>query len=215
MLPFPPAVNSAMNEDAAVDIRIATSSDAAAVAQIYAPAVLTGATSFELVAPDATEMAARIRRTLERTPWLVCVLNGQLAGYAYASRHRDRPAYQWSVEVSAYVRPDVQRSGVGSALYTSLFEVLRLQGFRTALAGITVPNPASVGLHAALGFATLGVFHNVGYKNGTWHDVKWMELALLPLDAEPAAPVPLPDLLDTAALSEALQSGTRRITMRP
>jgi L-amino acid N-acyltransferase YncA len=192
-----------------VRIRLAAAEDAAAVAKIYAPAVRGSAISFELDPPDTAEMAGRIRITMERTPWLVCVDGDEVTGYAYASRHRDRPAYQWSVEVSAYVRRGRRRNGAGRALYSALFEVLRLQGFRSAYAGITLPNPASVGLHAALGFTHAGLFHNIGYKDGAWHDVAWMELTLLPHVAEPPVPVPLPALLGSPALAAALNATAR------
>lgn len=191
-------------------IRLATVDDAADLATIYAPAVRDRATSFELEPPDATEMAQRVARSV-RTPWLVCEHDGRVIGYAYAGTHRERPAYQWSVEVSAYVHEAYHRCGVGRGLYTSLFALLVLQGFRSAYAGVTLPNPASVALHEAVGFAPLGVFHDIGYKHGRWHDVAWFERALAAHDVEPAAPVPLATLLAdttyTGRLSEALSTG--------
>ena len=101
-----------------------------------------------------------------------------MVGYAYAGRHRSREAYQWSVEVSVYVAENQHRRGVGRALYTSLVECLRLQGFFHAYAGITLPNPASVGLHESLGFQPVGVYKDVGYKLGQWHTVGWLELII-------------------------------------
>lgn len=181
--------------------------DGPALAAIYAPAVTGRATSFELEAPDGAEMARRVERLTARTPWLVCAHDGAVVGYAYASPHRDRPAYQWSVEVSAYVRTDVHRAGVARALYASLFAVLALQGFQNAYAGITLPNAASVGLHAAVGFTPVGVYRNVGYKLGAWHDVLWLERPLGPHRAEPAVPTPLPAVLDSEAFRAALATG--------
>lgn len=188
-------------------IRLAAAADGAALAAIYAPAVDGRATSFELTAPDADEMARRVERLLARTPWLVLERDARVVGYAYASPHRDRPAYQWSVEVSAYVHADAHRGGVARALYTSLFAVLALQGFRNAYAGITLPNGASEGMHRAFGFTPVGVFRGVGYKLGAWHDVVWLERAVAPHDASPAPPVPLPALLGTPALAAALDAG--------
>ncbi len=188
-------------------IRLAAAADGAALAAIYAPAVDGRATSFELTPPDADEMARRIERLTARTPWLVLERDARVLGYAYASPHRDRPAYQWSVEVSAYVHADAHRAGVGRALYTSLFAVLALQGFRNAYAGITLPNDASEGMHRALGFAPVGVFRGVGYKLGAWHDVVWLARTIAPHDAEPAPPVPLPELRDAPALRAALDAG--------
>jgi len=175
-------------------IRLARAEDGPALAAIYAPAVAGRATSFEAEPPDGGEMARRVERLLARTPWLVLAVDGAVAGYAYASPHRDRAAYQWSVEVSAYVAEAAHRRGVGRALYAALFGVLALQGFRNAYAGITLPNDASVGLHRALGFAPVGVYRGVGYKLGAWHDVAWFERALAPRDAAPSPPVPLADL---------------------
>ena len=194
-------------------IRLATPEDGSALARIYRPAVTDSATSFELEPPDATEMASRVARVLERTPWLVCELHEQVVGYAYAGRHRDRPAYQWSVEVSAYVSGDVRRAGVGRALYASLFAVLALQGFRNAYAGVTLPNPASIALHTAVGFTAVGVFRQIGYKHGAWHDVGWFERQLAPRDASPTAPVPLPELADAAVLRHAYATGETLIRL--
>jgi phosphinothricin acetyltransferase len=191
----------------APSIRLAVPLDAAAIAGIYRPAVVDAAISFEIEPPDAAEMDRRVQTTLVRTPWIVCECDDAILGYAYAGRHRDRPAYQWSVEVSAYVLRDFRRAGIGSALYTSLFAVLELQGFRSAYAGITLPNPASVALHTRVGFTSVGVFRNVGYKRGTWHDVQWLERGLAPHIREPAAPTPLADVRGRPELETALASG--------
>jgi phosphinothricin acetyltransferase len=188
-------------------IRLADTRDAPAVAAIYRPAVTDSVISFELEPPDGDEMARRIERVSTRTPWLVCEVAGEVVGYAYAGPHRERPAYQWSVEVSAYVRGDVRRAGVGRALYTSLFATLVVQGFRNAYAGVTLPNAGSVGLHTAAGFSPVGVYRGVGYKHGAWHDVAWLERALAPRVADPPAPVPLPALAASAAFQNALAQG--------
>ncbi|HKP77299.1 MAG TPA: arsinothricin resistance N-acetyltransferase ArsN1 family B [Longimicrobiaceae bacterium] len=173
-------------------IRLATPDDGSALAAIYRPAVTDAATSFEVEAPDGEEMGRRVAQMLERTPWLVCERDGTVLGYAYASPHRDRPAYQWSAEVSAYVHPDARRLGVGRALYASLFAALAVQGFRNAYAGITLPNPASVGLHTSVGFTPVGVYRGVGWKHGAWHDVAWFERPLAPRITDPPPPRPLP-----------------------
>jgi len=188
-------------------IRLATPDDGPALADIYRPAVTDFATSFELDPPDGAEMGRRVARVVERTPWLVCERDGVALGYAYASPHRDRPAYQWSVEVSAYVHGDARRLGVGRALYASLFAALAVQGFRGAYAGVTLPNPASVGLHTAVGFTPIGVFRGVGYKHGAWHDVAWFERPLAPRDAGPATPRPLRECRDDPAFRAALETG--------
>lgn len=173
------------------ELRLATVADAAAIAEIFAPSVTAAVTSFELVAPGPAEMAARIAQVLRHAPWLVLVRGGEVAGYAYASRHRDPAAYQWSVNTSVYVRADTWRTGVGRALYGGLIELLRIQGFYAAHAGIALPNDASVGLHEAMGFRAIGVYPAVGYKAGAWRDVGWWQLALRPRVGEPAAPLSL------------------------
>ena len=184
------------------------------MAAIYAPAVEGQATSFELEAPDALEMGRRVVAVTARTPWLVCVHRDAVIGYAYATPHRDRPAYAWSAEVSAYVDANSQRAGVGKALYNSLFAVLSLQGFRSAYAGITLPNAASVRLHETVGFRPVGVYHDIGYKLGRWHDVGWFERALGPHEAELRPPRPLPEIgVDTQALMAALATGLQLVRL--
>jgi phosphinothricin acetyltransferase len=159
-----------------VGIRVATASDAEAIASIYAPAVLESAISFETAAPSPAEMTARLSKGLVIHPWLVAERNGTVIGYAYAGQHRERNAYRWSVDVSAYVALESRRKGIGRALYGRLFEILRTQNFHAAFAGITLPNAASVGLHEAMGFQPIGVYREVGFKLGDWRDVGWWRL---------------------------------------
>ena len=196
-------------------IRLAAPEDGAALAAIYAPAVVERTTSFETVPPDAAEMAARVQRVVARTPWLVAEdRRGLVLGYAYAGPHRgDRPAYQWSVEVSAYVHDRVHRGGVGRALYSALFDLLRLQGFRNAYAGITLPNAASEGFHRAMGFELVGVYERVGYKMGAWRDVAWSVLPLAPHDLDPAPPIPLPALANGPELAAVLARASATLTL--
>ncbi len=186
----------------ALHLRTAQAGDAAGVLAIYAPVVRDTAISFELEPPDEAAMSGRIRETLRRWPWLVCADDGgnrpPILGYAYATAHRERAAYRWCVEVSVYVHPGALRRGVARALYTALFELLRQQGFVNAYAGITLPNAASVGVHEALGFRPVGVYHAIGFKQGRWHDVGWWELALRPHPAAPAEPLAYAEILGTA-----------------
>ncbi len=172
-------------------IRLARDEDAASLATIYAPSVTERATSFELIPPDASEMKRRIVTVLQRYPWLVCESSETVVGYAYATVHRDRAAYRWSVDVAVYIRQDVQRQGIGRALYTRLFQVLALQGYRNAYAGVTLPNPPSLILHKGMGFKEVGVYHQVGYKFGQWHDVAWLERPLAERTLDPPEPVAL------------------------
>ncbi len=164
--------------------------DAAACAAIYAPFVLSSATSFEQVAPGQGEMADRISQLGSTHPWLVAERDGVLVGYAYACNHRARPAYRWSTDVSVYVDERNQRQGIGRLLYEDLLSRLRGQGFRMACAGITLPNEASIVLHERLGFVSVGVYRNIGWKAGAWRDVGWWQLDLSPELGEPTEPLP-------------------------
>jgi phosphinothricin acetyltransferase len=186
-------------------IRRAAACDADAIRAIYAPAVSDSAISFETIVPEPVEIERRIDALGDRHPWLVLERAGAIRGYAYASPHRTRAAYQWCVEVSVYVHADAQRRGVGRALYAALFEVLRRQRFVNAYAGITLPNPSSVGLHQSLGFAPVGVYRQIGFKFGRWHDVLWLERRLR--DGPPESdPLPLSAVWDDPGLLAALDA---------
>jgi phosphinothricin acetyltransferase len=161
--------------------------DAAACAAIYAPHVEDGPTSFEETAPGPEEMAALIEQTAATHPWLVAEGEGGPVGFAYACRHRSRPAYRWAVDVSVYVAAGHHREGHGRRLYEALFDDLRERGFRVACAGITLPNEASVALHEGLGFEPVGVYRRIGWKAGAWHDVGWWQLDLAPGAEDPPA----------------------------
>lgn len=173
-----------------MNIRVATAADAAAVLEIYAPIVAGTCISFELAPPSIDEMRERITNTLPLLPWLVSVdAQGQINGYVYAGRHRERPAYQWAVDVTAYVREGARGHGVGKRLYAALFSELVRMGYFQAFAGIALPNPASVALHESMGFKPLGVYRKVGFKHDAWHDVGWWQLELRE-PAQPVAPTP-------------------------
>jgi phosphinothricin acetyltransferase len=167
---------------------MARAQDAAQICEIYAPNVTDGFVSFETQAPDAQDMRARIEKTLATHPWLVHDEGGRILGYAYGSRHRERAAYQWSCDVSCYVRPEARGRGVAKALYTQLLARLQAQGFRNAYAGIALPNDASVRLHESVGFEPIGVYRGVGFKNGAWRDVGWWGRRLGEREDDPAPP---------------------------
>ncbi len=173
-------------------LRMATSDDAASILVIYAPIVRETPISFELEPPAEREMRRRVADVLTLAPWIVCEADGAFAGYAYASRFRDRAAYRWSVETTVYVDPRFHRRGVAGALYGALFQCLRLQGFRTAVAGITLPNEPSVRAHESAGFRPAGAVHRVGFKLGSWWDVGFWDMDLTPPggnpDRDPMAP---------------------------
>jgi L-amino acid N-acyltransferase YncA len=161
--------------------------DAAACAAIYAPHVEDAPTSFEEAAPSQEQMAARIEETAATHPWLVAEEAGEVVGFAYACRHRARPAYRWAVDVSVYVADEHNGKGRGRQLYAALLEELRERRFRVACAGITLPNEASVALHEGFGFEPVGVYRGIGWKAGAWRDVGWWQLELSPGAADPPA----------------------------
>lgn len=175
-------------------VRLATVADAEEILAIYGPVVRDTAISFEWDVPPVTEIAARIRKTLDDGyPWLVYEEDGAVAGYAYGSRFRNRTAYDWTVEVSVYVRAECRGRGVGRRLYERLLGVLEELGFRTAIGVATAPNPGSEALHAALGFSQVGRLPKVGHKAGAWHDVVCWSKSLEPesLGSDDAPPTAL------------------------
>lgn len=161
-----------------MNIRTVAIEDARFIEAIYRPIVENTAISFEDKAPSVAEIETRIAETLAAYPYLVAERGQHVVGYAYASQHRARAAYQRSVDVTAYVDQDARRSGIGSALYQHLLADLAARGFHTAHAGIALPNPASVALHERLGFNLVGVYREVGFKFGKWHDVGWWQRLL-------------------------------------
>jgi L-amino acid N-acyltransferase YncA len=178
--------------------------DSARAAAIYRPAVVGSTISFEEVAPDADAMAARMRTVLGLTPWLVAVADdGLVIGYAYASEHRSRAGYRWSVDITVYVDPAWHGRGIGKALYGELLPILRRQRFVNIYAGIGLPNPASVALHETIGMTRIGVYERVGWKLGRWVDVAWYGLRLSEPrpDAPPPELIPFPELPNNRQLT--------------
>jgi phosphinothricin acetyltransferase len=165
--------------------RLAEATDAAALLRIYAPYALHTAISFELEPPIEQEFAARIQSYGAALPYLLCEEDGQAVAYAYAAPFHERGAYRFSVETSIYLAEDARGRGLGRALYGCLLELLYAQGYYMANAGITLPNPASVALHEALGFTECGHIQTIGYKLGGWWDVLRMQKPLRPAEDAP------------------------------
>lgn len=166
-----------MSSDGVV-VRDASERDAEACLAIYSPYVTDTAITFETEPPTPADMADRIAAAGRTHAWVVLESRAEVVGYAYGGMFKARPAYRWSCEVSLYVDRGRQRAGVGRTLYEALFERLAERGFRTAVAGMTLPNDASVGLHRALGFEPVGTYRRIGWKNGGWHDVAWVQRRL-------------------------------------
>jgi phosphinothricin acetyltransferase len=173
-------------------LRVACGADAASISDIYRPYVEKTAITFEEEAPSSEEMRAKIERVGATFPWIVYAERGEILGYAYASRYRERAAYRWSLEDSVYVREDAVGRGIGKSLLVALVELLRELDYVKIYAVITPPNPASVALHEKLGFIPLCRFGDTAFKHGRWQAIDWMELALRNPPAAPAEPVPFP-----------------------
>ncbi len=186
-------------------IRPVNEKDSASLLQIYAPFIRETDITFEYDVPSVQEFADRISSVTKRYPWLVCESDGKVIGYAYASRHSERTAYQWSVNVSVYVKPEHHGKHLATALYTALFEILRRAGYFNAYACITTPNVKSEGFHQAFGFKPIGVFNNVGFKFGKWKSVRWFEYALSALSSDPQKPKPVYEVIAQEDLQKILE----------
>ena len=171
-------------------LRRAVPADAPALLAIYEPYVRYTAITFEYEPPSADEFRERIAHTLERYPWLVAEQDGAVVGYAYAHALRERQAYGWDAELSIYLRPQAERGRIGTRLYRALCALLREQHIVTAYACITLPNQASVCFHETFGFNRLGTFPHCGFKQGSWHDILWMECPLRERVSPPGTFVP-------------------------
>jgi L-amino acid N-acyltransferase YncA len=169
-------------------VRDASERDAPACAAIYEPYVRDTAITFEIDPPRPAEMARRIAEAARTHAWLVLEDGGRVAGYAYGHPYQARPAYRWSCEVSIYLERGRRRTGAGRTLYSVLLDRLAERGYRTAVAGMTLPNEASVGLHRAMGFEPVGVCRGIGWKHGAWHDVAWVQRTIAAGADPPAEP---------------------------
>jgi phosphinothricin acetyltransferase len=195
-------------------IRVATADDAPSILDIYAPYCTSTVVSFEIVAPTESQMRERISRVTAHYPWLIAEIDDRVAGYVYASQHRERAGYRWAVDAAVYIAQSHHRRNVGRALYSTLFSLLREQGIFQAYAGITLPNVASVGLHEAVGFENIAVFRNVGYKLGRWLDVGWWRMQLKPPVENPPEPKRFSEIRSTPAFAAALSAGVQILEAR-
>lgn len=170
------------------NVRDASECDAQGCAAIYAPYVTDTAITFECDPPPPAEMAGRIATAMRTHAWVVLEDQSRVVGYAYGGLMNSRAAYRWSCEVSVYLERGRRRTGGGRALYDALFDRLAKRGFRTAIAGMTLPNDASVGLHHAMGFEPVGTYRRIGWKRGAWHDVAWAQRTIATGQDPPAEP---------------------------
>lgn len=175
-------------------IRIAHATDANSILEIYAPYIVNTSFTFETEVPSVEAFAQRIDFYIESWPWLVYEVDGTIAGYAYATRHRERTAYQWCVESSVYVHDNFQRAGIATILYETLLEVLYRQGFRNVYAAINLPNDRSVSFHEKFDFNWFADYKNVGYKLGKWKTVGWWMKQLNEYIIDPPDPIKFSNL---------------------
>jgi L-amino acid N-acyltransferase YncA len=192
-------VNLCMNK-----IRLAKTDDASGLLEIYGPHIINSAITFETEIPSVSDFGQRIITYQQNWPWLVYEMDGIIAGYAYATKHRDRAAYQWCVESSVYIHPDFQQKGIAKKLYMILFEILKHQGCRNVYAGITLPNDKSVAFHKSFGFSWIADYENIGFKLGKWNTVSWWQLQLNGYSDDPVAPIKFPQVA-TSFLSKVLK----------
>ncbi|UQZ89215.1 N-acetyltransferase [Deltaproteobacteria bacterium Smac51] len=158
--------------------RLAQTSDAAAIVDIYRPYVENTGISFEIETPGLNEFTGRMESIQCEYPYIVCQQGETISGYAYAHRQGERAAYDWNAELSIYLSPESHGRGLGRKLYSILFEILKLQNVQNLYSLITLPNDKSVNLHESMGFNCLGVHEKTGYKMGLWRSVAWYGLSL-------------------------------------
>ena len=189
-------------------IRIATKDDAAGMLEIYTPFILNSGITQETEVPSVEDFQQRVISNLKERPWIVCEMNNEIAGYAYAGKHRDRKGYQWCTEPSVYISEKHFGVGVAHALYTSLFDILKLQGYVNAYAVITLPNDRSIAFHKKFGFEYLTTYRKIGYKLGQWHDVGWMQYEINPHKKDPEDPIKFP-AIDKSMIDSILKRYSR------
>lgn len=158
-----------------VSVRPARLSDCEGMLKLYAPYVEETAISFEYEIPTLSEFQERFRSISGWFPWLLCEVEGELAGYAYASAAFERAAYQWDADLSVYLSPRFHRLGIASQFYGCLEQLLALQGYFKLYALVTSENERSLKFHRARGFQEVATFRRTGYKFGRWHGVTWLE----------------------------------------
>lgn len=186
-------------------IRLITPDDAEAALNVYAPYVLHTSATFEYEVPAVESFRKKIEKITAQYPWLVCECDGEIAGYAYGSIHRDRTAYQWSPEATVYLSEKYHRRGIARVLYSALFEMLKMQGYFNAFAGVLATNEKSVEFHRAMGFEDIGLFKNIGFKLSEWHTNLWMQYEIQKPIPNPPLPIPIGMILKTKNFKEIME----------
>ncbi len=199
-------------------IRLAKVSDAAALADIYRPFVISddlalSTVSFEYEAPDAEEFGNRIEKFSKDFPYLVLLEDDKPIGYAYAHPFIERAAYQWGAEVTIYLSHAGQGKGLGVVLYQALEDLLRLQNIIHLYSCVTGSNEHSIGMHERMGYKIIGRFHKTGFKKGVWLDMYWLEKEIADFPAQPEPRKSFP-LVAEAAVQEVLEKYNARLSVK-
>lgn len=197
-----------------ISLRVARKEDAEGILAIYSPFVKNTTTSFEYEVSEAVDYMQKMEELMITYPWLVAEADGMIVGYTYASKHRDRIAYQWSAESSIYIHADYIGQGLASTLYNALFDILAAQNLVNLYAGIAQPNEESTMFHVKMGFTPVGVYKKVGYKNGNWIDVVWLHRTLLKHPAEPKTPLAFSTPEIQAKTNELLLAATTSLNLK-
>lgn len=192
-------------------IRLISENDAPEVLGIYAPFINNTIISFEYEAPSVDEFLQRIQNIILEYPWLVCLHGTKIIGYAYASQHKQRKAYQWSCESTVYIAPEFHNKGIARILYNTLFSILKIQGYFNVYAGVSLPNQKSVGFHQSFGFKKIGIYKKTGYKFGAWHDVAWFYFHLKKHIDNPPEPKTIQAIINTETFRQILGNANKSL----
>lgn len=194
-------------------MRFALESDTEEILKIYTPYIKETVITFEFEVPSVDEFRKRLKEIATDYPYIVCLADGKIIGYAYAHRHMERAAYQWNAELSVYVERTCLRCGVGKALYGALIEILKLQNIGNVYGCVTFPNENSEKLHQYFGFNRVGIFHSTGYKDGAWRDVAWYEKTIGNKELEPKPLVSIQEI-DQNSVKEILNHYAEQLYSR-
>lgn len=175
-------------------IRMADLEDAEEILKIYEPYILNTVITFEYDTIPVPVFKERMKKIMSQFPWLVCHVDGRLAGYAYCSPHYERAAFAWDCECTVYLAEEYKRRGIASALYQALFELVRKQGYYNIYALICDSNESSIYLHLQQGFKKMGTYYNTGFKLGEWRNLMVLEKTLRPCTDTPKAVIPINEI---------------------
>lgn len=188
-----------------IDFRLAKEDDAKEILAIYASYINIDNITFEYEVPNIIEFRQRIAKVITKYPYIVALYQGKIVGYTYASTFRDRIAYNWGLETSIYLTPEVKAQKLGKKLYTKLEQILKIQHITNLVASITYPNPQSIAFHEKMGYKKIAHFTKCGYKQGKWYDMIFME-KFINKHESPAKEIIYIEDIDKTIIDKILQS---------